>query len=229
MFKLAIVYTSLATIPLLVEFFLKKYEKKNYINCDNTSYYKCMFTSANNVKCRQHIYDKISCSATCSYNMLKNIVEFIQNSSKSISMCMYLLTSYEICNALIACHKQGKKVRVIVDERMWGCSSSKGRILQQNGNIASMSVCIFFSLRNTLDVPIKVQNKDGSMMHHKFCLIDENTPYAKLFIGTVNLTLQGLCQNWDTFVYTNNREIMERLKEEFEELWLTFCTYECRG
>lgn len=63
-------------------------------------------------------------------------------------------------------------------------------------------------------------------MHHKFCLVDENTPTAELFIGTVNMTLQGLCCNWDTFVYSDNKETIDRLKTEFEELWSAFVTYD---
>lgn len=77
-------------------------------------------------------------------------------------------------------------------------------------------------------VPVKIQSTDGGMMHHKFCLIDENTPNARLFIGTVNITLQGICSNWDTFVYTDNKVAIARLKEEFEEMWSTFHTRKSR-
>lgn len=63
-------------------------------------------------------------------------------------------------------------------------------------------------------------------MHHKFCLIDENTPSAKLFIGTLNMTLQGLCSNWDSFVYSDDKEIISSLKTEFEEMWSAFCNYD---
>lgn len=59
-------------------------------------------------------------------------------------------------------------------------------------------------------------------MHHKFCLIDENTDLAKLFIGSVNLTLQGICYNCDTFVFTNNNTAIITLTKEFNELWLNF-------
>lgn len=62
-------------------------------------------------------------------------------------------------------------------------------------------------------------------MHHKFCLIDENTPNKKAFIGTLNLTLQGLCSNWDTFVYTNDSNVIQSLKIEFERLWSAFSVY----
>lgn len=79
---------------------------------------------------------------------------------------------------------------------------------------------------HVLGVPVKVQEKDGSLMHHKFCLIDENISEAKLFIGTVNLTLQGFCSNWDTFVYTNDKEVIESLKAEFQELWSAFSVYQ---
>lgn len=138
MFKSSVIaaYTSLTLIPVVIEFLLWRYQRKTYaISNNDNSYYKCMFTSLNNWKCRQHIYTKMPCGSACSYMMLKDIVDFVSSATESVSLCMYLVTCYEICNALLDCHKQGKKVRVIVDERMWGCTSSKGRILMRYGAV----------------------------------------------------------------------------------------------
>lgn len=141
-------YTSLTIIPLLIEFYLRKYQRNYTISNNNDTYYKCMFTSVNNSRCRQHIiYDKRPCGATCSYVMQKNIIDFISSATESISLCMYLLTSLEICNAILESHKKGKQVRVIVDERMWGCSGSKGRILLRHGNIIlKIMLYVLFSI-----------------------------------------------------------------------------------
>lgn len=133
MFKIAIIaYTSITLFPLLVEFFLRKYES---LYSRNNSYYTCYFSSIKNRECKQHIYKKAPCSASCSYIMLKNIVYFILSSKESVSMCLFLLTSSEVCDAIITCHNQGKKVRIILDDKMWGCSGSKGIILHKNGSI----------------------------------------------------------------------------------------------
>lgn len=60
-------------------------------------------------------------------------------------------------------------------------------------------------------------------MHHKFCLIDkEDKDLAKMFFGSLNLTTQALCKNFDAVVLTNNYSIIEKYSEEFEELWAHF-------
>lgn len=63
------------------------------------------------------------------------------------------------------------------------------------------------------------------MLHHKFFLIDEDTPNAKIFIGTINLTLQGLCANWEAIVYTDDKQLIARLKTEFEIMWSDFSIF----
>lgn len=58
------------------------------------------------------------------------------------------------------------------------------------------------------------------MMHHKYCLIDENDPQgAKAFFGSVNLTAQAFCKNFEAMILTNNKNIIKKLSEEFEEMW----------
>lgn len=132
-YKILAASTCLAIIPGLMEIILKKY-KKVYSSVKDNSNYTCVFITPTNAKCRQHIYDKVFCGLSCSYVVLKDIVDFIASATESISLCMLLLTSHEICATLIKCHKEGKIVRVILDKRMWGCSGSKGIPLQRNGN-----------------------------------------------------------------------------------------------
>lgn len=133
MLKVIATFTSLTLFPLLLEFFLRKRETEISIADRNKHSYKCTFTSATNAQCRQHVYNNAPCAAHCSALVLKDIVNFISTATESVSICIFLLTSREICDALIEHHSQGKQVRAIVDQRMWGCSGSKGRILQSNG------------------------------------------------------------------------------------------------
>lgn len=61
------------------------------------------------------------------------------------------------------------------------------------------------------------------MMHHKFCLIDKEDPQlAKVLFGSTNFTAQALTNNFDSFVITNNKNILERFSEEFDDLWNEF-------
>lgn len=59
-------------------------------------------------------------------------------------------------------------------------------------------------------------------MHHKFCLIDEKTEERRMFVGSLNLTLQALTSNWDDLMFTDNPDMIKRFADEFEELWQVF-------
>lgn len=131
--KLITLYSIITFSPLLIELFLKKSERKKISYMKDDSNYTCTFTNFANTECRQHIYNNTPCGSTCSYNVLQSITNFVASATESVSMCIYLLTCKDICSALINCHKEGKQVRVIVDEVMWGCTASKGRILHKNG------------------------------------------------------------------------------------------------
>lgn len=132
-FRLAAGYSCLVIIPLLAEFLLDRFLKNRAVHLKDNYEYKCVFTDAKNIKCREHIDIGIACGPCCSQKILQDIVKYILSAKESISMCMYLLTLREITAALVACHKAGKQVRVILDDEMCGCSLSQGRILLRHG------------------------------------------------------------------------------------------------
>ncbi|KAF5269997.1 hypothetical protein FQR65_LT05796 [Abscondita terminalis] len=148
----------------------------------------------------------VPCGNSCSFYDLQFILRYIDNAQHSISLCMYLLTSHEIQNSLIRLHNKGVKVRYITDAVMAQNPASKIQYLQKQG------------------LTIKVQPKQrDNLLHHKFCLVDENHPQnSKVLFGTLNLTLQGLTTNFDTVLFTNNKIVIERYKDEFELLWSKF-------
>lgn len=72
-------------------------------------------------------------------------------------------------------------------------------------------------------IPYKTQPSEQCIMHHKFCLIDkENPELAKLLFGSLNFTTQALTKNFESFIITNNHNILDRFGEEFESLWAEF-------
>lgn len=225
-YKLAIAaYLALTLTPLLIEFFLRR-KTNNISKKYDKSHYKCMFTSVKmNGECKQHIIDKVPCGADCALMLLRDITDLISSATKSVSVCMYLLTCHDISNEIIKSHRDGKKVRVIVDERMVGCTGSQARFLQRHGANCAFYEISFNYKMHVSGIEVKAQKSDGSMMHHKFFLIDEDTPNAKAFIGTANLTLQALCANWEAMVITDDKELIARLKTEFEIMWSAFAIY----
>ncbi|KAL3287269.1 hypothetical protein HHI36_001745 [Cryptolaemus montrouzieri] len=72
-------------------------------------------------------------------------------------------------------------------------------------------------------IQVKTQKSDNSYLHHKFCLIDEkNKNSAKMFCGSLNLTLQGIVRNYEHVTLTNDYDIIQSFSEEFEKLWADF-------
>lgn len=69
---------------------------------------------------------------------------------------------------------------------------------------------------------MKIQSDQSSLMHHKFFLIDENTPNEEVWFGSLNLTTQGMTTNWDNMIYTNNPLLISKLSKCFNMLWESF-------
>ncbi|XP_050301474.1 mitochondrial cardiolipin hydrolase-like [Anthonomus grandis grandis] len=206
--KLAIsLLITITTIPLILRYFLKrKYEKlaRQLYQKDDTSYYECIFFDYKNFRCKPHLINKEECGDNCSYTRLRRLLHYIGSAKKSISMCMYMLTLQQVCSELVKASERGVTVRLITDKIMVKTSAAGSNIqyLQKHGVIC------------------KTQQKADKMMHHKFCLIDEcDTGSSKVFFGSLNLTAQAFCKNFEALILTNNKDIIQRLSQEFEELW----------
>ncbi|KAG5897143.1 hypothetical protein JTB14_020872 [Gonioctena quinquepunctata] len=197
-----------SSIPILLNVILKKKFKNSLKPKDEDDFYhQIIFVDMNNFNCRQHLLDRKECGEKCSFAYQKTLQNFISSAKVSICLCVYMLTLKHLNYELIQAHKRGVSVRIITDRVMLQTKPAQINFkkLTENG------ICY------------KMQPSEQSMMHHKFCLIDkEEEDLAKMFFGSLNLTIQGLVSNFDTVVLTNNRNIIRRYSEEFEELWGLF-------
>ncbi|KAL1516653.1 hypothetical protein ABEB36_000536 [Hypothenemus hampei] len=201
---------TLTVIPIFLRYFVKKhYEKllKDLDQPDNNCYYECVFIDYKNFYCKPHLINRQECGDHCSYTQLKRLLHYITSAKKSVSMCMYTLTLRQVTEELVKVSQKGVTVRLITDKVM-----AKTTPVQSNLNHLAK-----------YGINYKVSRSTNEMMHHKFCLIDEKDPQtAKVFFGTINLTAQGFCKNFESLIYTNDKNIIQRLSTEFEQLWLSF-------
>ncbi|XP_018324107.1 mitochondrial cardiolipin hydrolase-like [Agrilus planipennis] len=199
--KLAVpLVISISVTPLILVLYLKNRRKQKQVK--DTDCIKCIFITARNSDCRNHLMNNYTCSPSCSMTYLIEILKFLKSAKQTISLCMYMLTLDSVYETLVEAHNSAINVRVIADSEMSRNTSSKIISLKSKG------------------IPVKMQPLDGSLMHHKFCLIDETDVLSgKLFFGSTNLTLQGLSSNWDQIIFTNKYSIIKRFSEEFEYLW----------
>lgn len=136
-------------------------------------------------------------SLICSYCSYNKLVNYIDSAQHHIDVCVYLLTSEEICASLIKLLKSNVYVRIIVDKQM-------------SEEAASGKVVIF----RKECVPIKVV-ETTQIMHNKFVIIDQEI----VITGSCNWTMQGLGGNYENAVITNNAEIVRKFMQYFEDLW----------
>ncbi|XP_022920636.2 mitochondrial cardiolipin hydrolase [Onthophagus taurus] len=203
--KLITLIVSVITIAPIIAILIEKWKFKNNtnINRDKNYYYKCIFITYENYSCLQHVYNTTSCGEKCSYAYLTEILNLLKSAKSSISMCMYHLSLQQIFQEIINAKLRGVSIRIITDREMEFNSGSKISRLRQEG------------------VEIKTQSiaELTGYLHHKFCLIDKNYDSQIMWFGSLNLTLQGICSNWDNIVITNNNDIILRFSNAFENLW----------
>jgi cardiolipin hydrolase len=140
---------------------------------------------------------------------------------------MYIFTSKILADALKSVYEKGVKIYVIVDHSMEAASGTQIQNLKEKG----IAVKICYS--NTL--------------HHKFCLIDvpyNNNVFATegssetvmncddkpcqvnipkngiLINGSLNWTREALTSNYENFIVTSNRKVINEYYDEFVERWI---------
>ncbi|XP_030751481.1 mitochondrial cardiolipin hydrolase-like isoform X2 [Sitophilus oryzae] len=202
--------TIFTSIPLFLRYLcMKKYErlKAKLREQEDESYYECIFFGPTNFSCRPHLIGKQDCGDYCSYTYLQRLIHYLNSAKSSISMCMYTLTLNQIAAILVTASQRGVRVRLITDKTMSKSTVSKD---------------IFGGLKKN-GVEIKMPKSSEQLMHHKYCLIDEKDKLsAKMFFGSANATTQAFCKNFESMILTNNWDMIEKLSEEYEELWNMF-------
>ncbi|XP_072397518.1 mitochondrial cardiolipin hydrolase [Diabrotica undecimpunctata] len=199
------------TLPILLTYVIKRrYRRKIQllVEKDNNYYYQLLAIDMKNFNCRQHLYEtKVECGEWCSLAYLKTIQKFISSAKSSICLCVLMLTLSSVVKQLVDAQKRGVTVRIIIDKVMLNTKAVK---------------CNFEHMKQQ-GILFKFQPLSSTKMHHKFCLIDKDEENeAKMFFGSLNLTSQGFCKNFDNTILTNNKDMISRFSEEFEELWQLF-------
>ncbi len=125
-----------------------------------------------------------------------HLVRLIQGADKSIYAAFYKLELREISDALLEAHKRGVEVRIFADDVTSG--SEKSRLSSLNKFL-----------------PVKTDKDPTSLMHHKFCVIDEEIVWT----GSFNPTYSGSFRENNNAVVIMSSSLAAQFTEEFERLW----------
>ena len=125
------------------------------------------------------------------------MISLIQSAKKSIKIAMFTWTREDFAKELIAAHKRGVKVEIVIDRYSGNGVSAKIVRLLEN---------------NHLPVRLSTGNK---LLHHKFAYIDDLT----LVNGSANWTRAAFKDNDDIFIVIS--PLTEWQQSKMNALWNT--------
>lgn len=131
----------------------------------------------------------------CKLNM---IIGWLDKTKKTLDICMYMLNHELLSNAVIDAHKRGIKVRIILNE-------DNIKTTWKMGNIG-------------ISKRVNKGKYNKNLMHHKFVIIDNE----KVILGSLNWTTVSVRANWENVFITNNCELVNPFRQEFQRLWKQF-------
>ena len=128
--------------------------------------------------------------------MRKGVLPLIARAQHRIDVAMYYLTSSFAAEALIAAHKRGVAVRVIIDATSARNRYSKHRRLREAG------------------IPVKVEDWHGKM-HMKAAVLDGRA----VIVGSMNWTVSGAAYNDENTLILRDPDLAAEFETIFDDLW----------
>lgn len=140
----------------------------------------------------------------------------INTATQSVDLALFVFSEQRLSNALENRHRQGIKIRALIDPNFAFINYSEG--LDMLG-VAISNKCRYEKNNHPWKDPIKTigipQLPLGDKLHHKFALIDENT----IITGSHNWSASANYQNDETLLILKNSIIATHFKREFERLY----------
>lgn len=121
-------------------------------------------------------------------NVASNLIKAINNSTSSIDLAIFDLTSQDIVEALVKAKERGVKIKIIADSRQAGGKHS-----------------LIYSLRSQgFNIKITHGIKRG-IMHNKFAILDNKL----LITGSYNWTYSAEHFNYENAVFISDPNIIK--------------------
>ncbi len=133
----------------------------------------------------------------------KAIGKELRGARRSIDVAVYVLSSPALATDLVAAHKRGVRVRVVLDARM-------SRRWSQAGELEEHEVPL-----RRLVVPRKASDHSDPSFHHKFAVIDGET----VLTGSFNWTVMAEERNHENLLVIRNADLAETYTKVFEQAW----------
>ncbi|KAK9500057.1 hypothetical protein O3M35_001397 [Rhynocoris fuscipes] len=200
------VFTSALTIPfiylshLIVGKYISKKRKEleAELEVDVLKINRCLSLGVES-KSKCDCVDVFCSNMQCNIGKLCYILRLVENSNKTLDVCIYFLSANVFGEAILKAHRKGVRVRVIAD-----ISNTRNR-----------NSWIFKFLEEGIPVRQKVSD---NLMHHKFLIVDNEI----VVNGSMNFTLCGAFSNWEMVLVSSQPSLVKQFSNGFQKLWDSF-------
>lgn len=129
------------------------------------------------------------------HSAVDRLLKIINEAKKTIRIAMFTWSREDLAQAVIAAHKRGVDVQVVLDQYC-----GKGASARVAKMLAHAHIPVFF-------------NKGNALLHHKMLYVD-----SKLLVnGSANWTKAAFTKNDDCFIVLH--DLTEEQKGKMEKLW----------
>lgn len=125
------------------------------------------------------------------------LVRMYRGAKSDIKVAMYSLTVKGQANALIAAHKRGVSVQVILDTNLGRQKTSMSKTLAGAG------------------IPVRHVGPSGGAMHHKFIIVDGKS----LVTGSYNISNDAEDHSNEAMLFITDKKVITAFAGEFDKLW----------
>jgi len=133
---------------------------------------------------------------------LKSIVDVVDAAKETIDIACFVFSSREVGEAVLAAHKRGVKVRVLLDN-----------VFSSPAATASWKYVPFNELKRA-GVSCKYDD-EASKLHHKFVVVDRKV----VITGSFNLSASAAADNDENLLIVESAAVAKQYSGEFERLW----------
>ena len=130
------------------------------------------------------------------------LIDLIKNADSEIKAAVYSFNRSSIAEALVAAHRRGVTVKILVDSNQSGLPSQTGTTAYLEQNIP--------------DFRLKTFSLITISMHNKFVVIDKNI----VATGSYNWTNNATFNNDENLLVITSKSLAGIYNLEFERLWL---------
>jgi len=136
--------------------------------------------------------------------MEQALLDRLNGATTSIDAAFYDFNRDSIRDALIAAHNRGVTVRVITDDE---------------ARLHIESYIPYYAALESAGIPVKDDQRENSIMHNKYFIIDGGQSGVVVWTGSTNMTDNGFTLNHNNGLAIQSQPLADLYQADFDQMW----------